>query len=157
MTSTVTVGAAIFFLGAAVGALLTRLQWIAFKQKVSQELMEHLGGKPSIESEPTRVGHPNVATFITPWVDDSRSASAELCVARHTSSEIVASRLLKSFLEQDQMEIDGLLREVRALWDDIDPLGNDRNRTERRNCSDRRSPRVKYARWFSPNRALKPH
>ena len=55
MSITVTVAAAIFFLGAAVGSLLTRLQWRAFKQKVSREMMEQLGGDPSIESEPSRI------------------------------------------------------------------------------------------------------
>ena len=45
MSITVSFAVSIFLLGAAVGALLTRLQWIAFKQKVSQEMMEQLGAK----------------------------------------------------------------------------------------------------------------
>ena len=43
MSITVTEAAAIFFLGASVGALLTRLQWIAFQQRVSREMMAQLG------------------------------------------------------------------------------------------------------------------
>ena len=50
MSITVTVAVVIFFLGAAVGALLTRLQWIAFKQKILREMMEQFGGDRSIEA-----------------------------------------------------------------------------------------------------------
>jgi hypothetical protein len=157
MSMTVTVTAAIFLLSAVVGALLTRLQWVAFKQKVLREMMEQLGADPSVESEPTSVGRLNVATFIAPYVDDSRPASAELSAAEHTSSGIAAFPTLQRFLEQNQMEIDRIPRKVQALWDADSPLGNDPNRAERRNRSDRRRPRVRYARWFTPNRALKPH
>ena len=72
MSISVLLGTSIFLLGAAVGALSTRLQWRAFKQKVSQEMLEQLAAEPSIHN-------------------------------------------------------------------------------------DRRSLQIKYARWFSPNRALKPH
>jgi DNA-binding transcriptional regulator of glucitol operon len=43
MGITVSLAVSIFLLGAAVGALLTRLQWIAFRQKASEEMMERLG------------------------------------------------------------------------------------------------------------------
>lgn len=157
MSMTVIVTAAIFLLGAVVGALLTRLQWVAFKQKVLREMMEQLGGDPSLESESTSVGRLNVATFIAPYVDDSRPPSAELIAGAHAPSGIAASPALQRFLEQNQMELDRIPRKVQALWDADGLLGNDSNGAERRNCSDRRRPRVRYARWFTPNRALKPH
>ena len=50
MSITVSLGAAIFLVGAAVGALLTRLR-IAFKQKISPEMMEQLGADPSVEAK----------------------------------------------------------------------------------------------------------
>ena len=157
MSMTVIVTAAIFLLGAVVGALLTLLQWVAFKQRVLREMMGELGGDPSVESELTSVCRLNVATFIAPYVDDSRPASAELSAGAHTSSGIAASPTLQRFLEKNQMEIDRIPREVQALWDADGPLGNDPNRAERRNCSDRRRPRIRWARWFTPNRALTPH
>ena len=157
MSMTVIVTAAIFLLGAVVGALLTRLQWVAFKQKVLREMMEQLGGDPSLESESTSVGRLNDATFIAPYVDGSPPASAELVAGAHAPSGIAASPALQRFLEQNQMELDRIPRNVQALWDADGPLGPDSNRAERRNRSDRRRPRVRYARWFTPNRALKPH
>jgi hypothetical protein len=66
MSITVSMAAAIFLMGAVVGALLTRLQWLAFKQKVLREMMEQLGGDPSVESESTSVGRLNVADVHSP-------------------------------------------------------------------------------------------
>ena len=43
MSITVSRAVSIFLLGAAVAVLRTRLQWIAFKQKVTQEMMNNLG------------------------------------------------------------------------------------------------------------------
>jgi hypothetical protein len=138
MSITVSLAVLIFLLGAAVGAL--RLQWIAFKQKVSQEMMEQLGAEPPAESA-TRFCHPNVAKFIAPYADDSRAG-------------------LKKLLEENQMEIARILREVPALWSAMGSFGNAPDMTEQYaygdGTSDSRSLQMKYARWFSPNRALTP-
>jgi len=96
MSITVSLAVSIFLLGAAVGALLTRLQWITFKQKVSQEMMEQLGAEPPAENA-TRLCHPSVAKFIPPYANDSRAG-------------------VKKLLEENQMEIARILREVQALW-----------------------------------------
>ena len=161
MSITALLGAAIFLLGAAVGELLTRLQWRAFKQKVSQEMLEQLGAEPSIENGPTEFGHPNAATFITPYVDDTHPVAAASPGGEHISSDRVAESTLKWLLEQNQIEIARMLQEVQALWSAIGPSGNDPDRTVQSvradNSNDRRSLQIKYARWFSPSRALKPH
>lgn len=161
MSITALLGAAIFLLGAVVGALLTRLQWRAFKQKVSREMMEQLGADPSVENGPTKFDHPSVANFMATYVDDSHSTSAAAPVGEHISCDRVAEPALKRLLEQNQTEIARILREVQALWSAIGRLENDPDRTEpsvRDDCSDdRRSLQIRYARWFTPNRALKPH
>ena len=141
MNITVPAAAAIFFLGAVVGALLTRLQWIAFKQRVLREMMEQFTGGPTVESEP--------------YVDDSRPGPAESLVGVHNSSGIVAFPTFQRFPEQNQTEIDRILRGGSGP---VGPLGeNNPKGTDRRSCSDRRMPRVRYARWLTPNRAMKPH
>ena len=122
-------GAEIFLVGAAVGALLTRLQWIAFKQKISQEMMEQLGADPSVEGGTTKFGHPNVATFTAPCVDDSHPPAASP-IGEHIASDMVVYPALKTLLEQNQIEIARILREVQALWSAVGLLANDPDRTE---------------------------
>jgi hypothetical protein len=51
MTISASLGIAIFFLGAAVGVLLKRLQWNAFKQMVLHEIMEQREGDPQPASD----------------------------------------------------------------------------------------------------------
>lgn len=119
MSVTVSLGVSIFLFGAAFGALLTRLQWMAFKQKVSQEMTEQFGGGRSSECRPTKVGRPHQATLIAPYLKDSQRALAASPVVKHISSEIVADAALKRLLEEHQMEIAGILREVQASWDAI--------------------------------------
>lgn len=161
MSITVLFGVSIFLFGAAAGALLTRLQWMAFKQTVSQELMEQFGSAPSIEWPPTKFGHPDVTTFIAPSVDDPYPASAAAAGGEHISSGIVASPTLKRLLERNQMEISRMLREVQALWSTVGLSGNDPNRpgpSASEDCSDnRQNLQFRYGRWFSPKRVLKPH
>lgn len=64
---------------------------------------EQLGAEPPAESA-TRFCHPNVAKFMAPYADDSRSG-------------------LKKILEENQMEIARILREVQALWSAMGSFG----------------------------------
>jgi hypothetical protein len=161
MSITVSLGAAIFLSGAAIGALLTRLQWIAFKQKVSQEMMAQFAAAPSVENGPTKFDHPGVESSIARCLGDSHPLLAASPFGERTSSDIVAEPALKRLLEQNQMEIARILREVQALWCAIGLSQNDPDVTEQSlglDCSnDRRSLQFKYAQWFKPSRALKPH
>jgi hypothetical protein len=161
MSITVSLGAAIFLAGAAIGALLTRLQWIAFKQKVSQEMMEQFAAAPSVESRSTKFDHPVLENTIARCLGDSHPTLAASPVGELSSPDMVAEPVLKKLMEQNQMEIARILREVQALWSAIGLSENDPDVTEQSvragGSNDRRSLQLKYAQWFRPSRALKPH
>ena len=161
MSITVSLGAAIFLVGAALGALLTRLQWIAFKQKVSQEMMEQLAATPSVESGPTRFDHSDTEDTGARCLGDSQPALVPSSFGKRIFSDIVAEPALENLLEQNQMEIARMLREVQALWSASGLTENDPDVTEHRvradGSNDRPNVQLKYAHWFRPSRALKPH
>jgi hypothetical protein len=160
MGITISLAISIFLLGAAVGALLTRLQWFAFRQKASEEIIERLRSKPPIEHGITKFGRPNVATFITPLADDSHPVTAASSAAEHTHAHIGPSRALNRMLEQNEMEIAGILQEVQELWGAVGSFGNAPDRIRQYAYGDgtnnRRAPQTIYARRFNPKRALKP-
>ena len=125
MSITGSFAVSIFLLGAAVGTLLTRLQWRAFTRKVSQEMMEQFRARRTGEDGPTRFHHPRAATVTSLSVNDSQHVLSASPVGRYISSPKVADTGLEKMLEQHQMEIAGMLREIQASWDAIGVLDND--------------------------------
>jgi|GEM_PF-3794617 len=124
MVITGSLAVSIFLLGAAVGALLTRLQWKAFRQKISQEMMGQFRAGRTGEDGPTKFHHPSAATFISGSVNDSQHVLSASPVGGYISSPKVADAGLEEMLEQHQMEIAGMLREIQASWDAIGVLDN---------------------------------
>jgi hypothetical protein len=157
MTISGSLEAAIFFLGTATGALLTRLQWASFKQRVSQELIEELKTAPSHGVRSEDVDDPSETTVRIDGNALSASPLAGDRVRQLVSSDTLSDPTVRSLVEQKQIEISRIPREVQTLWDVMSLLEDDADGKDESAqwdfSGDSSSLEIRYERWLNPRRA----
>ena len=146
-----------FFLGTATGALLTRLQWASFKQRVSQELIEELKTAPSHGVRSEDVDDPSETTVRIDGNVLSASPLAGDRVRQLVSSDTLSDPTVRSLVEQKQIEISRIPREVQTLWDVMSLLEDDADGKDESAqwdfSGDSSSLEIRYERWLNPRRA----
>jgi hypothetical protein len=158
MNINLALGVAIFFLGTAAGALLTRFQWMAFKQRVSQEMIEQLGAVLSAERGPVAVAPSDAANLTYTYRDDSYPASPAPPIEEHAGEEMsldmITDPTFRILLNQKQMEIARTREESRTLRAVIPLLEDAPEGAEQSiyaDCPDERpSLLIRYASWLRP-------
>jgi len=154
MTINLSLGAAIFLLGTATGTLLKRLQWTAFKQKVSQDLREQMWAARSVECGPTESDDPNTTNVMATSGDDPHPATPAPFVEEAMSLDMIADPSLRTLLDQKQTEAARLLREIQALRSAIPLLEDDPDSIEQGDRSDQRPTlQIRYELRSTPRRA----
>jgi hypothetical protein len=157
MTISGSLDAVIFFLGTATGALLTRLQWAAFKQRVSQELIEEIKRASCHEGRSEEGDDPSETTVRIGGDALSASPLAGDQVRQPVSSDAISDPTVRALVEQKQIEISRIRREVQTLWDvmpllEDSPDGKDES-AQWDFSGDSSSVQIRYERWLNPRRA----
>jgi len=146
---------AIFFLGTAIGALLTRLKWKAFETQVSERLMEQVENAVSSESNRIRIDQPTPIKVDATSEDELRPFAAP-CVSEPIRPGILASLGPGEQLEKKLMELDRIRRDIQTLRDAIPLLEDEPNAAEQSAREDFSNIdaelRARYGNWLNPHR-----
>jgi hypothetical protein len=157
MTTGISLGIAVFSLGAATGALLERLQRLAFKDRMSKNTVE----RPEESLSDNREAGGFAETKVTPFIASSETGSLSSFTTPHLGGRLAADTIpdpARMLLEQKEIEIDRLRREIQMIRAVIPMLEADHPGTEHNvslEFSDgEASLQTRYGTWFSPRRRI---
>jgi hypothetical protein len=155
MTIGISLGIAVFSLGAATGALLERLQRMTFRERISKNSVEQPEDAVSANCGPDET---KATTFIALSESGVHSSFTTPHLGDHIPSDTIPDPATRTLLEQKQMEVDRLRREIQMIRAVIPMLEADYPDTEQTvssECSEHSaSLQTRYGTWFSPRRPV---